>query len=111
MPGGSPNGSARPHGVAANGSFATGPEGPVAGGLAPQGLSGGVSTGGVSGDPEAAATLAIPGYDSLSAMQVVQRLPGLTPAELTAVRAYEARYRGRKTILNRADQLLSGSTS
>ena len=51
--------------------------------------------------------LAIPGYDTLSAMQVVQRLAGLTPAELEAVRAYEAAHRGRKTILHRAEQLLS----
>ena len=51
--------------------------------------------------------LAIPGYDTLSAMQVVQRLAGLTPPELEAVRAYEAAHRGRKTILHRAEQLLS----
>lgn len=51
--------------------------------------------------------LAIPGYDTLSAMQVVQRLAGLSPAELEAVRAYEAAHRGRKTILHRAEQLLS----
>ena len=62
-------------------------------------------------DPAASAALAIPGYDSLSAMQVVQRLPGLSPDELDAVRAYEAAHRGRKTILNRADQLLSGSST
>ena len=63
----------------------------------------------VSADPAASAALAIPGYDSLSAMQVVQRLPGLSSDELSAVRAYEAGHRGRKTILNRADQLLFGS--
>jgi hypothetical protein len=51
--------------------------------------------------------LAIPGYDTLSAMQVVQRLTGLSAAELEAVRAYEAAHRGRKTILHRAEQLLS----
>ncbi|HEX5267091.1 MAG TPA: hypothetical protein VFW24_09990 [Acidimicrobiales bacterium] len=51
--------------------------------------------------------LAIPGYDTLSAMQVVQRLAGLSPPELEAVRAYEAAHRGRKTILHRAEQLLS----
>jgi hypothetical protein len=53
------------------------------------------------------AHLSIPGYDTLSAMQVVQRLPGLSPEELEAVRAYEASHRGRKTILNRAEQLLA----
>ncbi|MGH9211772.1 MAG: hypothetical protein ACRD2C_13965 [Acidimicrobiales bacterium] len=54
--------------------------------------------------PEAS-TLAIPDYDSLSASQVVNRLPSLTPDELEAVRAYEAAHRGRKTILNKAAQL------
>jgi hypothetical protein len=45
--------------------------------------------------------LAIPGYDSLSASQVLRRLEGLDPAELEAVRAYESVHRGRKTILTR----------
>lgn len=49
--------------------------------------------------------LAIPGYDSLSASQVVQRLAGLAPAELDAVRRYEAARRGRRTILARISQL------
>ena len=51
--------------------------------------------------------LAIPGYDTLSAMQVVQRLAGLSAPELEAVVAYESAHRGRKTILNRAEQLRS----
>jgi hypothetical protein len=55
------------------------------------------------------ATLPIPGYDSLSASQVVQRLPGLSPDELEAVRAYETTGRGRKTILHRVAQLQSGA--
>jgi hypothetical protein len=50
-------------------------------------------------------SLAIPDYDSLSALQVVDRLPGLTAPELEAVRAYESAHRGRKTILNKAAQL------
>lgn len=54
--------------------------------------------------PEAS-TLAIPDYDSLSASQVVNRLPSLSPEELEAVRAYEAAHRGRKTILNKVAQL------
>ena len=49
--------------------------------------------------------LAIPGYDTLSASQVVQRLVGLTPDELEAVRAYEQARRGRKTVLTRIAQL------
>jgi hypothetical protein len=49
--------------------------------------------------------LAIHGYDSLAASQVVERLGGLSAAELEAVRAYEAATRGRRTILNRIGQL------
>jgi hypothetical protein len=50
--------------------------------------------------------LAIPGFDTLSASQVVQRLDGLTADELLAVRAHESGHRGRRTILNRVEQLL-----
>jgi hypothetical protein len=55
--------------------------------------------------PGDAAALAIPGYDALSASQVVQRLAGLAADELEAVRTYEATTRGRRTILNRIAQL------
>ena len=55
----------------------------------------------------AAAELAIPSYDSLSAPQVVQRLAGLSRDQIEAVRAYEAATRGRRTILARAEQLLA----
>ncbi|MGI8750974.1 MAG: hypothetical protein ACR2MN_01400 [Acidimicrobiales bacterium] len=66
-----------------------------------------------SPDPKASASaaapavddLAIPGYDSLSASQVVQRLAGLAAGELEAVRTYEAATRGRRTILARVSQL------
>jgi len=51
------------------------------------------------------AALAIPGYDTLSASQVVPRLDALRPDELEAVRQYEAAHRGRRTILNRIAQL------
>ena len=54
----------------------------------------------------AVSTLSIPGFDSLSASQVVQRLDGLNRVELVSVRAYEASTRGRRTILSRVDQLL-----
>jgi hypothetical protein len=50
-------------------------------------------------------TLAIPGYDSLSASQVLPRLEGLEPGELEAVRVYEEAHRGRRTILGRISQL------
>ena len=58
-----------------------------------------------TGPVPASAELAIPGYDSLSASQVVQRLAGLSQDELTAVGNYERAHRGRRTILNRIDQL------
>ena len=45
--------------------------------------------------------LAIPGYDTLAASQVVQRLAGLSGTELEAVRAYEDSTRGRRTILTK----------
>jgi hypothetical protein len=51
-------------------------------------------------------SLAIPGFDTLSASQVVQRLDGLSRSELVAVRTYETSTRGRRTILSRVDQLL-----
>lgn len=50
-------------------------------------------------------SLAIPGYDALSASQVVARLAGLSQAELSAVGRYEAATRGRRTILSRVSQL------
>lgn len=62
-----------------------------------------------SGAPRPTAdNLAIPGYDTLSASQVVQRLGGLSADELEAVRAYEDSGRKRKTILARVEQLQSG---
>jgi hypothetical protein len=53
--------------------------------------------------------LAIPGYDALSASQVVQRLAGLSADELEAVARYESATRHRKTILSRVSQLQSTS--
>jgi len=52
-------------------------------------------------------TLAIPGYDSLSASQVVQRLAGLSHDELLDVRTHEQSHRHRRTILSRVEQLLA----
>jgi hypothetical protein len=54
------------------------------------------------------ATLAIPDYDGLSASQVVNRLAGLSAAELASVQLYEAANRGRKTILSKVAQLQGG---
>jgi hypothetical protein len=52
---------------------------------------------------------ALAGYDTLSASQVVRRLESLGPDELRAVHRHEASHRNRRTILNRAQQLLDGS--
>jgi hypothetical protein len=59
-------------------------------------------------DAADAATLgaALADYDTLSASQVVRRLEGLDPEELRAVQRYESATRHRRTILNRASQLL-----
>lgn len=54
-----------------------------------------------------ATALAIPDYDGLSASHVVNRLAGLDPEELDAVRRYELANRGRKTILSKIAQLQS----
>jgi len=58
-----------------------------------------------TGGTPAAASLAIPGYDTLSASQVVPRLEGLSGKELEAIRLYEEATRARKTVLSRIDQL------
>jgi hypothetical protein len=58
-------------------------------------------TNGSQADPD----LPIPGYNSLSASQVVERLAGLSAGELEAVRAYEASNRKRRTILGKIDQI------
>ena len=52
---------------------------------------------------------ALAGYDTLSASQVVRRLESLGPDELRAVHRHEASHRNRRTILNRAQQLLDGA--
>jgi hypothetical protein len=59
-------------------------------------------------DPAAEAVVgsALADYDTLSASQVVRRLESLGPDELRAVQRYEASTRNRRTILNRANQLL-----
>jgi hypothetical protein len=49
--------------------------------------------------------LPIPDYDELSASQVIERLEGLDPDSLEAIRAYEASHRGRNTILGKIAQL------
>jgi hypothetical protein len=95
VPAASGNGSANGNGKASNGkasSASTAAPAPAA-------------------EPAAAvrsrADLSIPGYDTLSASQVVQRLAGLSPEELEDVRDYESGTRGRRTILSKIAQLQS----
>jgi hypothetical protein len=80
------------------------PDDPVA-----AGRPGTVGSPSVEGSSEVAgpdaAGLAIPGYDSLSASQVVQRLAGLSQDELAAVGEYESAHRARRTVLTRVSQL------
>jgi hypothetical protein len=65
-----------------------------------------VAATGVDGaESVSAASLAIPDYDGLSASQVVNRLAGLSPVELSNVQGYEVAHRGRKTILSKVAQL------
>jgi hypothetical protein len=59
--------------------------------------------------PPLSSSLAIPGYDTLSASQVVPRLEGLSGEELEAIRRYEEATRARKTVLTRIDQLRNRS--
>jgi hypothetical protein len=49
--------------------------------------------------------LPIPGYDLLSATQVIERLEGLAQPELLMVKAYELAHRARTTILGKIAQL------
>jgi hypothetical protein len=58
-----------------------------------------------SGDAPAREELPIPGYDALSASQVVERLAGLERTEHDAVQAYESAHRQRRTILGKIEQL------
>lgn len=56
--------------------------------------------------PETEPSLPIPGYDDLTATEIVARLPGLTRRELVAVRSHEMDHRARRTVLTRISQLL-----
>lgn len=55
--------------------------------------------------PVGMSDLPIPGYDLLSATQVIERLEGLARPELLAVKAYELAHRARTTILGKIAQL------
>jgi len=54
---------------------------------------------------------ALAGYDTLSASQVVRRLESLQLEQLRAVHRHEASHRNRRTILNRAHQLLEAANA
>jgi len=58
-----------------------------------------------AGNATDAASLPITDYDELSASQVVDRLTGLSAADLGAIRDYERATRARSTILGKIDQL------
>jgi hypothetical protein len=70
-----------------------------------------VSSARASGRVPKVSGLAIPGYDTLSASQVVQRLGGLSASELEAVGHYEDATRGRRTILSKVVQLQAGPSA
>jgi hypothetical protein len=55
--------------------------------------------------PPSVGSLAIDGYDTLAASQIVSRLEGLTPAERKAVAKFESANRRRKTILDKIGRL------
>ena len=64
------------------------------------------STNGSASEPvTTSGELPIPGYDLLSATQVIERLEGLASPELLAVKTYELAHRARTTILGKIAQL------
>ena len=67
--------------------------------------AGGTAAPGAAQRSESSAHLPIPGYDALSASQVVERLAGLERDDLAAVRDYELAHRKRRTIVGKIDQL------
>ncbi len=56
--------------------------------------------------PETEPGLPIPGYDDLTATEIVARLARLTRRELVTVRSHEMDQRARRTVLTRISQLL-----
>lgn len=51
-------------------------------------------------DPTAPVALPLADYDSLSAAQIIQAIPGLTAEERAALTAYEQGNKARKTVLD-----------
>jgi hypothetical protein len=101
-------GVAGPAGVRLEGPAEAGPSGRPTGQADLEGAPGPISHMDPPGPAPSPAELAIPGYDSLAASQVIQRLDGLSAEELAAVGAYESAHRARRTILSRVRQLQEG---
>ena len=60
----------------------------------------------VKGAVASAGDLAIARYDTLTADEIVSRLPELSQVDLAKVQAYERRHEGRSTVLDRIDTLI-----
>lgn len=58
-------------------------------------------------EPVVGDALPIADYEDLPAADIVPRLAGLDVGELRRIRSFESANRGRRTILNRVDQLLA----
>lgn len=58
------------------------------------------------GNELSASGLAVAGYDSLAASQIVAMLGSLTATELVEIREFETTHRARRTVLGKLDQLL-----
>ncbi|MFN8022512.1 MAG: hypothetical protein U0Q03_13380 [Acidimicrobiales bacterium] len=59
-------------------------------------------------DVPSAADLPIRDYESVPAINVVERLRSMSPDEIELVRRFEVAHRGRRTILAKIDQLQQG---
>ncbi len=59
----------------------------------------------VKGALASAQDLAIPNYDSLTAAEIVERLPQLSQVELAKVKSYEQRNHDRTTVVSRIEAL------
>lgn len=67
-----------------------------------------VPTDGPASGVPAAADLPISDYESLPAINVVERLRSMRPDEVEAVRRFEAAHRARRTVLAKIEQLQGG---
>jgi len=86
---------------------ASAPAAPTRPSSAPGALTTAPAPAATNGTGPASGELPIPGYDLLSATQVIERLEGLAQPELIAVKTYELAHRARTTILGKIAQLAS----